>query len=123
MKARGLLVALILAMGIIYLLWFSKTGEKNRLEEKVDRYLQAEADLTRTNMQALQKIVISYMSSEGQSPRSLQALRNFNALVGGALDAWGTSIKYERISDESFRLISAGKDRLFGTADDIVLDY
>ena len=123
MKARGLLVVLILAMGIIYLIWFSKTGEKNRLEEKIDRYVQAEADLTRTNIQALQKIVISYMSSEGQSPQSLQDLRNFNALVGGALDAWGTSIKYERISDESFRLISAGKDRLFGTADDIVLDY
>jgi hypothetical protein len=122
-KARGLLVVLILAMGIVYLIWFSKTGEKNRLEEKVDRYVQVEADLTRTNMQALQKIVISYMSSEGQSPRSLQDLRNFNALVGGALDAWGTSIKYERIADESFRLISAGKDRFFGTADDIVLNY
>jgi len=118
-----LLVVLILAMGIIYLIWFSKTGGKNRLEEKVDRYVQAEADLTRANMQALQKIVIAYMSSEGRSPRSLQDLRNFNALVGGALDAWGTSIRYERISDESFRLVSAGKDRLFGTADDIILDY
>jgi hypothetical protein len=122
-KGRGLLVVLILAMGIIYLIWFSKTGGKNRLEEKVDRYVQAEADLTRANMQALQKIVIAYMSSEGRSPRSLQDLRNFNALVGGALDAWGTSIRYERISDESFRLVSAGKDRLFGTADDIILDY
>ena len=123
MKAKGLLVVSILAIGIIYLLWFGKTGKKTQLETKVDQYSQAKADLTKTNMQALQKIVISYIANEGQTPQSLQDLRNSMLLVGGAIDAWGESIKYERLSDSSFRLISAGKDNIFGTRDDIVLEY
>jgi hypothetical protein len=123
MKAKGLLVVFILAIGITYLLWFAKTGEKTQLETKVDQYSQAKADLTKTNMQALQKIVISYIASEGQTPQSLQDLQNSKLLVGGAIDAWGKSIKYERLSDSSFRLISAGKDNIFGTRDDIVLEY
>ena len=114
---------MIFAIGIIYLLWFAKTGEKTQLETKVDQYSQAKADLTKTNMQALQKIVISYIASEGQTPQSLQDLQNSKLLAGGAIDAWGKSIKYEKLSDSSFRLISAGKDNIFGTRDDIVLEY
>lgn len=123
MRARGLFVVLILAAGIVYLLWFVRTGKKTLLETKVDQNVQAHADLTKINMQALQKIVISYMASEGQTPKSLQDLRNSNLLGGGAIDAWGKSIQYERLSDSSFRLISAGKDGIFSTQDDIVLEY
>jgi hypothetical protein len=36
-------------------------------------------------------------------------------------DSWGNKIKYERISDENYRLISAGKDKIFDTDDDIVI--
>jgi hypothetical protein len=93
------------------------------LETKMDQNVQAHADLTKINMQVLQKIVISYMASEGQTPKSLQDLRNSNLLGGGAIDAWGKSIQYERLSDSSFRLISAGKDGIFSTPDDIVLEY
>lgn len=123
MKARGLFVVLILSAGIVYLLWFTRTAGKSLLETKVDQNVQAHADLTKINMQALQKIVISYMASEGQTPKSLQDLRNSGLLGGGAIDAWGKSIQYERLSDSSFRLISAGKDGIFSTQDDIVLEY
>jgi len=123
MKARGLFVVLILGAGIVYLLWFARTGKKTLLETKVDQNVQAHADLTKVNMQVLQKIVISYMASEGQTPKSLQDLRNSSLLGGGAIDAWGKSIQYERLSDSSFRLISAGKDGIFSTQDDIVLEY
>lgn len=123
MRARGLFIVLILSAGIVYLLWFAKTGKKTLLETKVDQNVQAHADLTKVNMQVLQKIVISYMASEGQTPKSLQDLRNSSLLGGGAIDAWGKSIQYERLSDSSFRLISAGKDGIFSTQDDIVLEY
>lgn len=123
MKARGLLIVLILAVAIVYLLWFSKSGEKTHLEQRVDRFVQAKEDLTRVNMQTLQKIIESYVASEGQTPKSLQELRTANLLMGNILDGWGKSIKYERLSDSSFRLISAGKDKSFDTEDDIVLDY
>jgi hypothetical protein len=74
-------------------------------------------------MQSLEKIILSYIAGEGQAPKSLQDLRNSSLLVGGTMDGWGKSIKYERLSDSSFRLISAGKDKTFDTEDDIVLDY
>jgi hypothetical protein len=123
MKARGLLIVLVLAVAIVYLIWFSKSGEKTHLERQVDRFVQAKEDLTRVNMQSLQKIILSYIAGEGQTPKSLQDLRSSNLLVGGTMDGWGKSIKYERLSDSSFRLISAGKDKTFDTEDDIVLDY
>jgi hypothetical protein len=123
MKARGLLIVLVLAVAIVYLIWFSKSGEKTHLEQQVDRFVQAKEDLTRVNMQSLQKIILSYIAGEGQAPKSLQDLRNSNLIVGGTMDGWGKSIKYERLSDSSFRLISAGKDKTFDTEDDIVLDY
>jgi hypothetical protein len=123
MKARGLLIVLVLAVGIVYLIWFSKSGEKTHLEQQVDRFVQAKEDLTRVNMQTLQKIIESYIASEGQTPKNLQELRTANLLMGNILDGWGKSIRYERLSDSSFRLISAGKDKTFDTEDDIVLDY
>jgi hypothetical protein len=123
MKARGLLIVLILAVAIVYLIWFSKSGEKTHLEQQVDRSVQAKEDLTRVNMQTLQKIIESYIASEGQPPKSLQELRTANLLMGNILDSWGKSIRYERLSNSSFRLISAGKDKTFDTEDDIVLDY
>jgi len=117
------LIVLILAVAIVYLIWFSKSGEKTHLERQVDRFVQAKEDLTRVNMQSLEKIILSYIAGEGQAPKSLQDLRNSSLLVGGTMDGWGKSIKYERLSDSSFRLISAGKDKTFDTEDDIVLDY
>ena len=123
MKARGLLIVLILAVAIVYLIWFSKSGDKTHLEQTVDRFVQAKEDLTRVNMQSLQKIILSYIASDGQTPKSLQDLRAANLLVGGTMDGWGKSIRYERLSDSLFRLISAGKDKTFDTEDDIVVDY
>jgi len=122
MKARGLLIVLVLAVAIVYLIWFTKSGDKTHLEQPVDRFVQAKGDLTRVNMQTLQKIIASYIASEGQPPKSLQELRTAGLLMGNILDGWGKSIRYERLSDSSFRLISAGKDKTFDTEDDIVLD-
>ena len=51
MKGRGLLIVLILGAGIVYLLWFAKTGKKTQLETKVDQYTQAREDLTKINME------------------------------------------------------------------------
>ena len=89
----------------------------------VDRGLQAQAELTKVNMQSLQKIVLTYIANEGQTPKTLQDLRTAGLLMAGAVDAWGKSVRYERISDSSFRLTSTGKDGLLATADDIVLEY
>jgi hypothetical protein len=53
----------------------------------------------------------------------LDDIRFSAALTTGKWDAWGRKIKYERLSDENFRLTSAGFDGTFGTDDDIVKEY
>lgn len=85
MKSKGFFVTLILMTATVYFFWFAKTGEKTLLETNVDRGLRAYVDLTRVNMQLLRKIVISYIASEGQTPKSLMRLGEERLRRGCAL--------------------------------------
>ena len=117
------MLASLVAFAIILVSLFTKTGGKAPVQSDVDALVQAQSDLTRANMQVLQKIIASYAASEGQPPASLQELRTAGMFTGSVQDAWGRDIRYERRSDSTFRLISAGKDGIFDTADDIRVDY
>jgi hypothetical protein len=44
-----------------------------------------------------------------------------NAIAGRFTDGWGQALRYERQGD-TFRILSAGPDKQFGTADDLDLD-
>ncbi len=61
--------------------------------------------------------------SEEGLPESLEALRRSRPAAAVALDGWGRAIRYERLSETSFRLRSAGPDGVFDTDDDIVKDF
>jgi hypothetical protein len=121
LKIRGFLIILILAVAIVYFLWFGKLGKKSQIVEMTDRLAQAKEQLTRVNMAELEKAVLAFIISEGRTPEDIKELQRSRILMTGAEDGWGNFIKYERLSDSSFRLISAGKDGAFGTVDDIVL--
>ncbi len=123
MKIRGLFLSFIAAVIIILVSLFTKTGDKTPLQTEVDQFAQAGSDLTRSNMQVLQQIIASYIATEGQPPAGIDDLRRAGMLTGSTKDAWGRDIRYERRSDGSFRLTSAGKDGIFDTADDIRIDY
>jgi hypothetical protein len=89
----------------------------------VDEYLEAKIDLTRVNLESLSRLVLS-TASEGEGlPETLKALRRFNPAASVPTDAWGRTIRYEKLSDSSFRLKSAGPDGVFETGDDIVKDF
>jgi hypothetical protein len=125
MKFRGLLIVLVLAMVIVYFIFFARVAKdkKGGLEIMVDKYLQAKIDLTRVNLEALSREVLTYSADGGGLPETLDALRRFNPMAGTLPDGWGTRIRYQRLSDSSFRLSSAGPDRAFDTSDDIVKDF
>jgi len=123
MKIRGFLAIFILVLAIVLYLWIAKGGKKAQVIEKVEAYDETNIKLTKMNMATLEKAIDFFIASEGRTPKSLGELQVFRAQAYGKLDAWGTSMKYERLSDMNFRLISAGKDRIFDTQDDIVLDY
>jgi len=93
---------LILAAVVVYFLWVAKAG-KDKVVEEVK--------------------VFSDVAMQGVAPKSLKEFRALRTMPISALDAWGKAIKYERLSDEDFRLISAGADGEFDTSDDIIKDY
>lgn len=122
MKIRGFLIVLVLAAVAVYFLWIAKTGEKLVIEE-VEMFSKVKQELTKTNMDSLSREILTFVIQEGRTPKDFKELRKYHALLAVSLDGWGTAIKYERLSSDDFRLISAGKDKAFNTSDDIVIDY
>jgi hypothetical protein len=124
MKVRGLLIGVILALVAVYALFFMKVADhKGGLQIEVDKYLETKIKLTAANLEGLSREILTF-AGEGQGlPESLEALRRFHPTAGSLPDAWGRKIRYERLSDDSFRLRSAGPDGVFETDDDIVKDF
>ncbi len=91
--------------------------------DDVKAFSKTKVQLTKTNMSGLAREVNSYIAMLGRHPKSLKELQEFRRLPLSTKDAWGTIIEYKKLSDDSFRLISAGPDRAFGTEDDISQDY
>lgn len=135
MKSRGFLVVLVMAAVVVVLLWQLKpAGEENieteklqekktHLEKGVQSVNRAREMATQANLKAIQMEVFMYISEYGKTPADLQQILQTAQLKSGDKDAWGTSVRYKRISDDSFHLISAGSDREFDTSDDVVLKY
>jgi len=124
MKIKGLLIGVLLAMVAVYFIFFTKVADdKGGLEIEVDKYLQSKIKLTAVNLESLSREVLSYAAEGDGLPDTLEALRRFHPTAGALPDAWGRKIRYERLSDSSFRLRSAGPDGAFATEDDIVKDF
>jgi len=124
MKIRGMLVVAVLTLVVVYFIFFAKVaGDKGGLEIQADKYLQSKVNLTRANLEALSREVLTFASEAEGLPGSLDALRRMHPTAAALPDAWGTKIRYEKLSDSSFRLRSAGPDRAFDTEDDIFKDF
>ena len=122
MKMRGALIVLLLAMVIVYFLYFAKAGKKSYIEATQDANERIRTELTQVNMATMQKAIDYFIATEGEAPADLKTLFAARLFSGDPSDGWGSPLKYERLSDSTFRLVAAGKDRTFDTEDDIVLD-
>ena len=121
MKIKGFLVILVLVAVIAFFIYYIGSGERKIIKNQVDSFTKAKEKLTRTNMNNLKRAVDSYAAQRGRLPEKLKDMRLDIPITTGKLDAWGTEIKYERLSDIEFRLTSAGSDKTFGTDDDIIV--
>jgi hypothetical protein len=123
MKIRGLLIVLLLATVVVYFIYFAKTGKKGQsyIETTVDAHARMSEELTRTNLSTLEKAIDLFIGTQGRLPEDLKELARARLLTGATTDGWGRAFEYEKISDDSFRLTSAGRDGTFHTDDDIVL--
>ena len=122
MKIRGALIILLLGMVIVYFLFFARAGKKSYIEATQDANERIRTELTRVNMGTMQKAIDYFIATEGEAPADLKTLFAARLFSGDPSDGWGTPLKYERLSDSTFRLVAAGKDKTFDTEDDIVLE-
>lgn len=120
MKIRGALIVVVLAMAIVYFLFFGRAGKKSYVEATVDANTRLRTGLTETNMTTMENALTLFSASEGRLPQNLKELFAARLFSGDPSDGWGTLLKYERLSEENYRLISAGPDRTFDTDDDII---
>ncbi|MBC7364631.1 MAG: hypothetical protein H5U07_08875 [Candidatus Aminicenantes bacterium] len=120
MRGRGVLAVLLLAVVVIYFVYFMKTEKKAPVEEDISRFNQTKAELTSVNLEQLSRAVQEWMSEhEGLVPENLKEVQGGLSLT----DGWGRNIRYQKLSDSSFELRSAGADGKFQTEDDIVKIY
>ena len=123
MKLKGFLALFILVGAVVVILWQVKPLGDQGLKKKIQAIDTAKVQTTELNLKALQREIVVYMTTHARAPENLKQLPQTALLMIETADAWGTPIRYERISDDSFRLISAGNDREFNTSDDIVSEY
>jgi hypothetical protein len=121
MKMKGFLVIFLLVVIVVFFLYVVKRGGKSHIKEQVDAFAEVKDKTTRTNMSSLEKAIDIFIAQNGRVPKDLREIQTFSRSVYVDTDSWGNKIKYERISDENYRLISAGKDKIFDTDDDIVI--
>lgn len=121
---RGLLALTLLALVVVGILWLAKSGGENQPVKEIERFDNLKIKATETNIRALGRAISTYVGIEGESPESLEELRKAVGFRStSSLDAWGIEIRYERLTENDFRLTSAGKDKTFDTEDDIVVDF
>jgi hypothetical protein len=122
-KMRGFLALLVLGVVVVYFIWFAKTGTESGIEAEIGAFDRSREELTRANLSALAQQIAAYAASQGDLPRDLAAFERGMRPGAGLLDGWGKRVRYEKTSEDGFRLTSAGFDGVFGTDDDIALNY
>ena len=122
MKVRGALILLLFAMVVVYLLFFAKIGKKSYIETTRDANTRLRTGITETNMATMERALILFSATQGRLPQNLKELFAARIFSGDPSDGWGTLLEYEQLSDENYRLVSAGPDRTFDTEDDIILE-
>lgn len=121
---KGFLAILVLVLVLVAILWTVKSGQKGgeAIKQEVDAFRRVQEKVTRSNLESLERAISVFLAQTGRTPRDLKEIHIFRPAAYAAEDAWGTPLKYERISDSRYRLRSAGEDRVFGTQDDITLE-
>lgn len=124
MKLRGLMGILLVTLVLVYVIFFAKVADnKGGLQTEIDQYERAKVKLTLVDLTLLAREIQSFAAGEQGLPENLTKIQRFRPLGTALFDAWGREIRYERLTDTTFRLRSAGRDGRMDTADDITKDY
>ena len=95
-------------------------GEKSALEKMVDTPQRSKNTLILSQISAIENAVNSYFSDNNEYPESMdQLVPQYLRTDSHTTDPWGTPFRLESDLDQKLFLISAGRDTIFDTEDDI----
>lgn len=95
-------------------------GEQSALEKMVDTPQRSKTTLVLPQISAIEKAINSYFMDRNEYPEILdQLIPHYLKTESHITDPWGTPFALENDENLNLYLISAGRDTIFGTEDDI----
>ncbi len=114
------LTILILLLLVIFYGCDKAKGEQSALEKMVDTPQRSKKTLVISQISAIENAINSYFMDNNEYPEIMDQLVPFYLKTEShIIDPWGTPFKLENDEDLNLFLISAGRDLIFGTEDDI----
>ena len=118
---KGVILVLLLALVIIGILYIGK-GKDNESSpmEMVKQIEKAKFIDMGSKVREISQAINAYYMDHGEYPEILDLLvPNYIRLPQSLKDPWGTALKLDKDSELNMVLVSAGKDKTFGSSDDI----
>ncbi len=95
-------------------------GEQSALEKMVDTPQRSKNTLIMPQISAIENALNSYFTDNNEYPASMDELvPQYLKSKSHTTDPWGTPFKLEYDEVQNLYLVSAGRDTIFGTEDDI----
>ena len=118
---RGFLLILLLALLVIVTLYTGFLSKKDSLPQKaISASNRMDHMLTETDLKHIIQAIESYFSDFGRYPESLKELIPvYLRTLNESLDPWGTPYQIITDGQTDLSLVSAGKDKIFNTSDDL----
>lgn len=114
-------MVLLLALLIVVALYTGFFSKKDTLPKKaITASNRADNMLMETDFQHIIQAIESYFSDYGRYPESLgQLIPVYLRTKRECLDPWGTPYQLATENQDVISLLSAGKDKIFKTSDDL----
>ena len=114
------LVLLILLAALVVLAIFSGvfSGNKTAVQQIETATEKIDLSLIETDVKVLTLAIESFYTDHGRYPIQIDELTSLY-LRGGKIDPWGTSYTLALEDEDNLFIVSAGKDKILDTPDDI----
>lgn len=120
MKNYLIIILIVLTVGIAVFCGDSSKKEKSYTEHLIGALDRADALALDTKIKTIKAALNLYYTDNNGYPETMDMLVPvYLGTQANLLDPWGTQFNIETDEEMNSMLISAGKDKIFGNADDI----
>ena len=116
---KGLVLLIFLASLVVLAIFSGIFSENKTAVQQIETATERiDSTLIETDIRALTLAVEFFYTDHGRYPTQMDELTSMY-IRGGKIDPWGTSYALALENEDSLFIVSAGKDKILGTPDDI----